>query len=125
MSKKASRIFQEQALIEKTLLKSISEYRPTGDEDFDSLVRNHLLQDVHGRSVSFILSLYDIAWDMTFSEWQDFWFDMGIRIFDAEEEWHTALGLPLATKGTQEFTEITENDDWDTDLEDQDEYGLY
>ena len=91
MAKKPSRIFHEQALIEKTLLKNISEYRPTGDEDFDSLVRNRLLQDVHGRSVSFILSLYDIAWDMTFSEWQDFWFDMGIRIFDAEEEWHTDL----------------------------------
>lgn len=112
MANKASCIFQEQALIEKTLLKNISEYRPTGDEDFDSLVRNHLQQDVHGRSVSFILSLYDIAWDMTFGEWQDFWFDMGIRIFDAEEEWHTDL------------TDLTENDDWDTDLEDQDEHGL-
>ncbi len=91
MAKKATRIFQEQEHIEKTLLKNISEYRPTGDEDFDSLVRNHLLQDVHGRSVSFILSLYDIAGNMTFSEWQDFWFDMGIRIFDAENEWHTDL----------------------------------
>ena len=73
MSKKVTRIFQEQALIEKTLLKNISEYRPTGDEDFDSLVRQHLMKDVHDRSVSFILSLYDIAWDMTFGEWQDFW----------------------------------------------------
>ena len=24
---------------------------------------------------------------MTFGEWQDFWFDMGIRIFDAENEY--------------------------------------
>ena len=32
MSKKATRIFQEQAYIEKTMLKNISEYRPTGDE---------------------------------------------------------------------------------------------
>ena len=63
MSKKATRIFQEQAHIEKTLLKNISEYRPTGDEDFDALVRQHLLKSVHERSVSFILSLYDIAWD--------------------------------------------------------------
>ena len=106
MAKKPSRIFQEQALIEKTLLKNMNEYRPTGDEDFDSLVRNHLMQDVHGRSVSFILSLYDIAWNMTFGEWQDFWFDMGIRIFDAENEWHTDL------------TDYT-------DLEDQDEHELY
>ena len=36
---------------------------------------------------------------MTFSDWQDFWLDMGIRIFDAEEEWHT------------ENTEITEIED--------------
>ena len=64
MSKKVTRIFQEQALIEKTLLKNISEYRPTGDEDFDSQVRQHLMKDVHDRSVSFILSLYDIAWDI-------------------------------------------------------------
>ena len=91
MSKKATRIFQEQALIEKTLLKNISEYRPTGDEDFDTLVRQHLMKDVHDRSVSFILSLYDIAWDMTFGEWQDFWFDMGIRIFDAENEFNDYL----------------------------------
>ena len=91
MSKKVTRIFQEQALIEKTLLKNISEFRPTGDEDFDSLVRQHLMKDVHDRSVSFILSLYDIAWDMTFGEWQDFWFDMGIRIFDAENDYDENL----------------------------------
>ena len=77
MAKKPSRIFQEQEHIEKTLLKNISEYRPTGDEDFDSLVRNHLLQDVHSRSDSFVQSLYDIAWNMTFGEWQDFWFEWG------------------------------------------------
>ena len=91
MSKKVTRIFQEQALIEKTLLKNISEYRPTGDEDFDSQVRQHLMKDVHDRSVSFILSLYDIAWDMTFGEWQDFWFDLGIRIFDAENDYDENL----------------------------------
>lgn len=96
MAKKAKRIFQEQEHIEKTLLKNISEYRPTGDEDFDSLVRNHLMQDVHGRSVSFVLSLYDIAWNMTFGEWQDFWFDMGIRIFDAENEFNDDLTADFA-----------------------------
>lgn len=91
MSKKVERIFQERALIEKTLLKCVGEYSPTGDADFDAMVREHLLQDVTERSESFILSLYDIAHAMTFTEWQDFWFDMGIRIFDAEEEWHTDL----------------------------------
>ncbi len=105
MSKKATRIFQEQAHIEKTLLKSISEYRPTGDEDFDALVRQHLLKSVHERSVGFILSLYDIAWDMTFGEWQDFWFDMGIRIFDAENEYDDDL--------TTDFTDYTDDDEDD------------
>lgn len=89
MSRKATLFFQERALIEKTLLKGIEAYSPTGDPDFDMMVRQHLLQDVSERSESFILSLYDIAHAMTFSEWQDFWFDMGIRIFDAENEWDT------------------------------------
>lgn len=116
MSKKATRIFQEQAYIEKTMLKNISEYRPTGDEDFDSLVRQHLMKSVHERSVSFILSLYDIAWDMTFGEWQDFWFDMGIRVFDAENDYDENLAT--------DFTEFTDDDDWDTDDEDQDDNGF-
>ena len=116
MSKKATRIFQEQANIEKILLKNISEYRPTGDEDFDSLVRQHLMKDVHERSVGFILSLYDIAWDMTFGEWQDFWFDMGIRVFDAENDYDENLAT--------DYTEFTDDDDWDTDDEDQDDNGF-
>ena len=104
MAKKATRIFQEQANIEKILLKNISEYRPTGDEDFDALVRQHLMKDVHERSVGFILSLYDIAWDMTFGEWQDFWFDMGIRIFDAENEYEDEFCHT-------DFTDDTDDDD--------------
>ena len=104
MSKKTTRIFQVQAHIEKTLLKNIGEYSPTGDEDFDSLVRQHLMKSVHDRSVSFILSLYDIAHNMTFGEWQDFWFDMGIRIFDAEEDWHTDLA---------DLTDFDEDEDYD------------
>ena len=34
-------------------------------------------------------SLYAIIKDMTFSDWQDFWLDMGIRIYDAEEDWES------------------------------------
>lgn len=88
MSTKAKRLFQERLFIENTLHKSIDNYSPTGDDDFDSLVRQHLQEDASERSESFILSLYDIARDMTFTEWQDFWFDMGIRIFDVENEWN-------------------------------------
>lgn len=111
MSRKVTQIFQERAHIEKTLLKSIGDYRPTGDEDFDSMVRHHLLQDVSERSESFILSLYDIAHSMTFGEWQDFWFDMGIRIFDAEDEWHTDLA---------DLTDFDEDCDADYEIDDND-----
>jgi hypothetical protein len=37
---------------------------------------------------------------MTFSDWQDFWLDLGIRIYDAEEEWHT------------DFTDDTDDTDY-------------
>ena len=112
MSKKATRIFQEQANIEKILLKNISEYRPTGDEDFDSLVRQHLMKDIHERSVGFILSLYDIAWDMTFGEWQDFWFDMGIRIFDAENEYEDELATDYTDYDDEEDEFNTNYREW-------------
>ena len=48
-----------------------------------------LHREVPERADSFVMTLYAIAQDMTFSDWQDFWLDMGIRIFDAEEEWDT------------------------------------
>ena len=66
------------------------------------------MKDIHERSVGFILSLYDIAWDMTFGEWQDFWFDMGIRIFDAENEYEDELAI--------DYTE-------DTDYDEEDEFN--
>ena len=74
MSKQALRIFQEMPLIEGLLHQSTSEY------------------DI------FVTCLYAIAQNMTFNDWQDFWLDMGIRIYDAEEEWHT------------DFTDYDEND---------------
>ena len=64
MSKQALRIFQEVPLIEGLLHQSTSEYE------------------------NFVTCLYAIAQNMTFSDWQDFWLDMGIRIFDAEEEFN-------------------------------------
>ena len=49
------------------------------------------------RADGFVMCLRDIAQDMTFGEWQDFWLDMGIRIYDAEEEWD------------EDFTDITDD----------------
>ena len=99
MSKQASRIFQEMPLIELLLHQSISDYDPTQDDAINETMKELLHREVPERADSFVTSLYAIAQDMTFSDWQDFWLDMGIRIFDAEEEWHT------------ENTEITEIED--------------
>ena len=107
MSKQTSRIFQEIPLIERLLHQSISEYDPTQDDAIDETMKELLHREVPERADNFVASLYAIALDMTFSDWQDFWLDMGIRIFDAEEEWLT------------ENTEIT--DELDDELEDEHE----
>ena len=91
IEKTASRIFQEMPLIERLLYKSIDSYDPTGDDSIDGTLRHALREDVPARADGFVMCLRDIAQDMTFDEWQDFWLDMGIRIFNAEEEWHTDL----------------------------------
>ena len=97
IEKTSSRIFQEMSLIERLLNKSIDNYSPTGDDDLDETLRKALRDDVPARADSFVMCLRDIAQDMTFGDWQDFWLDMGIRIFDAEEEWD------------EDFTDITDD----------------
>ena len=105
IEKTASRIFQEMPLIERLLNKSIDTYNPTGDEGLDKRLREALREEVPARADGFVMCLRDIAQDMTFDEWQDFWLDMGIRIFNAEEEWHTdSTDLFSLT----EITDITE-----------------
>ena len=91
MSKQASRIFQEMALIEELMHRRIDEDNPTGDEYLDEQLRRVLHEDVPAKADNFVQCLYMIVCEMTFSDWQDFWLDMGIRIFDAEEEWHTGI----------------------------------
>ena len=97
IEKTSSHIFQEMPLIERLLNKCIDNYSPTGDEDLDGTLRHALRDDVPARADGFVTCLRDIAQDMTFGEWQDFWLDMGIRIFDAEEEWD------------EDFTDITDD----------------
>ena len=102
MSKQTSRIFKEMPLIEKLLHQSISDYDPTCDDAIDEAMKELLHREVPERADSFVMSLYAIAQDMTFQGWQDFWLDMGIRIFDTEEDWE----LLSAT----DYTDCT--DDW-------------
>ena len=97
IEKIASHIFQEMPLIEKLLNKSIDRYDPTGDDGLNGTLRNALRDDVPARADGFVMCLRDIAQDMTFGDWQDFWLDMGIRIYDAEEEWD------------EDFTDITDD----------------
>ena len=97
IEKTSSHIFQEMPLIERLLNKCIDNYSPTGDDGLDETLRHALRDDVPARADSCVTCLRDIAQDMTFGEWQDFWLDMGIRIFDAEEEWN------------EDFTDITDD----------------
>ena len=75
-------------MIERLLHQSISEYDPTQDDAIDEAMKELLHREVPERADSFVTSLYAIAQDMTFSDWQDFWLDMGIRVFDAEEDFN-------------------------------------
>ena len=88
IEKTASRIFQEMPLIKRLLNKSIDTYDPTGDEGLDTRLRDALREEVPTRADGFVMCLRDIAQDMTFGEWQDFWLDMGIRIYNAEEDFN-------------------------------------
>ena len=86
MSKESVRIFNEMPLIRELLTKAVEAYNPTGDDSLDPSLKVCLLEDVPGQADTFVTCLYAIAQDMDFGEWNDFWFDMGIRIFDAENE---------------------------------------
>jgi hypothetical protein len=87
MSKQTSRIFKEMPLIERLLHQSISEYDPTQDDQIDEAMKELQHREVPERADSFVTTLYAIIQNMDFSEWQDFWLDMGIRIFDAERDY--------------------------------------
>ena len=111
MSKQTSRIFQEMPLIERLLHQSISEYDPTQDDAIDEAMKELLHREVPERADSFVTSLYAIAQDMTFSDWQDFWLDMGIRIYNAEEEFNDyELHELFPTTDFADFTDEPEDD---------------
>lgn len=101
MSKQTSRIFKEMPLIEKLLHQSISEYDPTQDDQIDEAMKELQHREVPERADSFVTTLYAIIQNMTFSDWQDFWLDMGIRIFDAEEDWELL--------STTDYTDLDED----------------
>ena len=89
-------------MIEKLLHQSISDYDPTCDDAINETMKELLHREVPDRADSFVTSLYAIAQDMTFQDWQDFWLDMGIRVYDAEEDWD----FP-----TTDFTDDTDYDE--------------
>ena len=102
MSKQSVRIFDEMPLIRELLTKAVEAYNPTGDDSLDPSLKVCLLEDVPGQADTFVTCLYTIAQDMDFSEWNDFWFDMGIRIFDAENEFRYE-DLEVTDDETNEF----------------------
>ena len=108
MSKQTSRIFKEMPLIEKLLHQSISDYDPTCDDAINETMKEQQHREVPDRADNFVTTLYAIIQNMTFSDWQDFWLDMGIRIYDAEEDWEL---LP-----TTDCTDDTDYDEDDNEL---------
>ena len=95
MSKQSKRIFQDLPMIELLLQKAVEKYAPTGDESLDPSIQIRLMEDVPDKADTFVTCLYLLAQDMCFGEWNDFWFDMGIRVFDAENEYDFPEDLPL------------------------------
>ena len=102
MSKQSVRIFNEMPLIRELLTKAVEAYNPTGDDSLDPSLKVCLLEDVPGQADTFVTCLYAIAQDMDFGDWNDFWFDMGIRIFDAENEFRYE-DLEVTDDETNEF----------------------
>ena len=95
MSKQSQRIFLERPMIELLLQKAIDSYQPTGDEALDRSVNALLLEEVPTMTDNFLTCLYSITHNMCFGEWNDFWFDMGIRVYDAENEFNYPEDEPL------------------------------
>ena len=105
MSKQTSRIFNEMPLIEKLLHQSINNYDPMSDDAIVEAIKELQHREVPDRADNFVTTLYAIIQNMSFSDWQDFWLDMGIRIYDAEEDWDFTT------------TDFTDDTDYDEDHE--------
>ena len=102
-----NRVFNERQMIEHLLQKSLYDYQPTGDELIDQQIEEHLMEEVPRMADNFVQSLYAITRNMCFSEWNDFWFDMGIRVFDAENEFNDyELDESMDDEDDYEFNEL-------------------
>ena len=87
--KTTSRILQETEFIEQLLFKAVGREEPTQDEYLNDRLRALMGEDVARRAADFAVSLTQIADGMTFDDWNDFWLDMGIRIFRDDDDWET------------------------------------
>lgn len=87
--KTTSRILQETEFIEQLLLKAVEREEPTHDDDLNQHLRSLMSEEVPQRAADFAISLTQIADGMTFDDWNDFWLDMGIRIYKDETDWET------------------------------------
>ena len=87
--KTTSRILCETEFIKQLLFKAVEREEPTRDEYLNNHLRALMSEDVARRAADFAVSLTQIADGMTFDDWNDFWLDMGIRIFRDEDDWET------------------------------------
>ena len=82
----ALRVFGETSFIAKTLCKNLCKYSITGDAQLDRDLAALLERAAEKSANSFVCTLFVLAQSMGFSEWTDFWYDMGYRIYGKDDD---------------------------------------
>ena len=83
---KAFRIFGESSFIAKTLCNRLCKRPITNDAQLNRDLTALFESTAEKCATSFVCTLFVIAKDMGFSEWTDFWYDMGTRIYGQNDD---------------------------------------
>jgi hypothetical protein len=83
---KAFRIFSESSFIAKTLCKNLCKRPITGDAKLDKDIAALFERAAEKCANSFVCTLFVLAQGKGFSEWTDFWYDMGSRIYGNDDD---------------------------------------
>lgn len=82
---KAFRILLESSFIAKVLRTNLTKKPITGDPDIDRDLFQLFERNAERSAYSFVATLFVIAQGIGFSEWTDFWYDMGSRIYGTDD----------------------------------------
>ena len=83
---KAFRILLESSFIAKVLRTNLTKKPITGDPKIDHDLFELFDRNAERSAYSFVATLFVIAQGMGFSEWTDFWYDMGSRIYGTGDD---------------------------------------